>query len=562
MPVSNNELPVEDLPEAILAEERRGFSLVWLVPMVALAIALVMVYRSYMEQGPEITILFAEAEGVVAGKTRIKYRDVVIGMVTDVGFSEDFSQVVISADMDRDAEALLGKEARFWIVRPRIGVTGASGLGTLVSGVYIAMDPGKKSGRATSFTGLSEPPRVLSDANGRLFRLQAESLGSIAVGSPVYYRQVTVGRVTGYELLPEEDRVLVDVFIDTPHDRLVRTDSRFWNVSGLKLDLSGEGVRLELESVSSLLAGGIAFDTPESLEASEIAPEGRTFTLYASREASEQRSLTLTVPYVLYFEDTVRGLNTGAPVEFRGIRVGTVKDIRMERDPDGEGIRIPVLITLEPERVPLSESDPASHRPPDEKAFREMMENLVARGMRARLSTGNLLTGQLFVDFEFLPDASPASIDYSGRYPVIPTAPTPLANLLSSLEGILAKLEKLPLEEIGAHLLAATVSLDELLSDPRLKVVPERMDSLLLTMDQKSGPLLDELHKLGGDLRGVTEEAQKTLRALRKSASSQGAMGAEALRALQEFSGAARAVRSVADYLERHPEALLQGKRR
>jgi paraquat-inducible protein B len=554
--------PLGEVPEAIVTtRERRGIPLIWVVPLVALLIGLALVWRSYMDRGPKITIHFENAEGVEAGKTHIKYRDVVIGVVESVHFSRDYSEVVVRAQMDKGVEGLLRENTRFWVVRARLGLTRASGLYTLVSGVYIGIDPGREGRYVEEFQGLKEPPNVLTDDKGTLFHLRAATLGSLSIDSPVYYRQVEVGRVTGYHLQQEENYVRVDIYVNSPHDRLVRSNSRFWNASGISVDLSGEGVRLNMESLTALVSGGVEFDTPEELGVpAEPAPAGTSFQLYPSRADAEKHSLNLTLSYVLYFNENVRGLTKGAPVEFRGIRVGTVKDIALERDPQTDEIRIPVLIAMEPERIPLSRD--SARQLQDTREMRKLMERLVARGLRARLQTGNLLTGQLIVDFEFVEEAKPETVDYSGRYPRLPTAPNKLSNLLTSLSAILSKLEKMPLDEIGLRLLASAEGLDRLVNDPKLQALPQQLASsmdnanaLLSGLNHRSGPLLEGLDR-------AVNSAEGTLDAIRTTISTRGALGGELVRALQEFSAAARAVKSLSEYMERHPEALLQGKRR
>jgi len=425
----------------------------------------------------------------------------------------------------------------------------------------LGIDPGREGRHVDEFQGLKEPPNVLSTDRGTLFHLHAETLGSLSIDSPVYYRQVEVGRVAGYHLVPEKNYVEVEVYVNAPHDRLVHANSRFWNVSGLSVDLSSGGVRVDMESLAALVSGGVEFDTPEELNMpSEPAPPGTLFRLYPNRAEAEKQSLNLTISYVLYFKENVRGLTKGAPVEFRGIRVGTVKDIALERDPVTEEIRIPVLITMEPERIPLSRNSARQFR--DKKQMQALMERLVARGLRARLQTGNLLTGKLIVDFAFVEDARPVKIDYSGRYPVLPTAPNELNNLLSSISGVLAKLEKMPLDQIGQRLLASAEGLDRLLNNPQLQALPEQLsngvtqaNTLLANLGSRSAPLLDDLDRM-------IVAAEGTLEAVRSTVSAQGALGGELLRSLQEITAAARAVRSMSEYMERHPESLLQGKRR
>ncbi len=570
--MSHTKTTLDDLPEALVAENHPGFSFVWIVPLVALIVGIVLIYREYASLGPSISIVFNSAEGIEPNKTEIRYRDVAIGKVQSVEFSKDLSQVVISARLKKGMDALLSENTRFWVVRPRIGATGASGISTLFSGVYIAVDPGREGGYTVQFTGLEEPPKILSDARGTLFKLKAERLGSITMGSPVYHRQIQVGEVTGYRLAESGDHVDVDVFINAPHDKLVRKTTRFWNVSGVGVELSPKGVDVRMESLVSLLVGGVAFDTPRSLEADLPAEEGSVFQLYASKKKSEERSGQLKLPYVLYFDDSVRGLTVGAAVEFRGIPVGEVLDITLGKREDDQPMHITVLIALEPDRVPFSED----MRLPGEadldeerlrKLFQETLDRLVARGLRARLITGNMLTGQLVVDMDMEPEAAAASIDYSGKYPVLPTAPNSLSNITNSLVTLLGKLKRLPLDEMGEHLLKISEGMDRLVNDPGLQQGAEtlgrtlrELNAFMETLSARAPGIMDELASLSNDAQQMFEQAEKTLLVLEKSASDQGSLGGELVKTMRELNAAARAVRGVAEYLERHPEALLQGK--
>ncbi|WP_456414475.1 PqiB family protein [Thiolapillus sp.] len=563
----NNEL--EQLPEALVAEDHPGFSFIWLVPLMALIIGAVLIYKEYSSLGPTVEIRFQSAEGITPKKTEIKYRDVVIGKVKTVQFSSDLSHVVVEAQLNKDMEALLSPKTRFWVVRPRIGATGASGMSTLFSGAYIAMDPGDGDGYTESFVGLEEPPKILSDAKGRSFRLRAKRLGSISVGSPVYHRQIQVGEVTGYRLVPDQGHVALDVFINAPNDKLVRRNTRFWNVSGMDMEISGSGLKVELESLVSLLAGGVAFDASLTLGDDQPAAEGTVFQLYASRTESQERTGQLSLPYVLYFDDSVRGLSTGAPVEFRGIPVGKVLDISLEKNATDGLVRIAVLVGLEPGLVPFGNKNPVLDPEAQQTFFQETLEKMVSRGLRARLMMGNLLSGQLIVDMDFDPEAEIASIDYSGKYPVLPTTPGSLSSITNSLVAILGKLKRLPLEEMGAHFLNVSEGLDALVNDAalpgslqNLSLVLQRADRILSVVENKTSPLMNEITSLSMDARKMVQQAERTLDALAKATSDQGSMGGELINTMRELAAAARAVKGVADYLERHPEALLQGKAR
>ncbi|WP_419590693.1 intermembrane transport protein PqiB [Thiolapillus sp.] len=560
---------LEELPEALVAADHPGFSFVWLVPLVALIIGIVLIYKEYSSLGPSVEIRFQSAEGIEPNKTEIKYRDVVIGKVKNLQFTDDLSHVMVEAQLNKDMESLLSSDTRFWVVRPRIGATGASGISTLFSGVYIAVDPGEAGAYTQQFVGLEEPPKILSDARGSSFRLRAKSLGSISIGSLVYHRQIQVGEVTGYRLVPEQDYVALDVFINEPANKLVRRNTRFWNVSGMDVEVTGGGVKVEMESLTSLLAGGVAFDSALTLGDDQPAAEGTEFQLYESREESQKKVVQLSLPYILYFDDSVRGLSVGASVEFRGIPVGKVLDISLEESIDDGLVRIAVLVGLEPDLVPFESLDPGLDEEERKAFFHSTLEKLVAKGLRARLITGNLLSGQLIVDMDFDKEAEMASIDYSGKYPVLPTTTGSLTSITNSLVAILGKLKRLPLDEMGEHFLKVSEGMDALVNSEglldsvkSLSLVLDHADQILSIVGDKTTPMLDEMARLSTDARKMVQQAEKTLQQLEKSASDQGSMGGELINTMRELAAAARAVRGVADYLERHPEALLQGKAR
>lgn len=337
------------VPDAEVARSR-GISIVWLAPLVAAAIGIWLAYTTLQERGPTITITFDTAEGLEAGKTKIKYKDVEVGTVGQVRIGDDLKQIVVTAQMTKGAEGYLAEGTRFWVVSPRLGAGGVSGLSTLISGVYIGVDP-KQGELTTDFVGLAEPPLITSGTPGRQYVLHADRLGSISRGSPVYFRGIDVGQVVDYALADDDLSLDITVFVRAPHDRLVQADSRFWNASGFRASIGASGVQVETESVQSLLSGGVAFDTPMSAQPGEPSAENTVFSLYDSFESVTAAGFTQKIPYTVYFEDSVRGLSPGAPVEFRGMRVGTVKDVKLLIDAADDRIRIPVTIEIEPQRI-------------------------------------------------------------------------------------------------------------------------------------------------------------------------------------------------------------------
>jgi paraquat-inducible protein B len=535
---------VDEVPEVEVAA-RRGISIVWLIPLIAGAIAIWLGYTTLQQKGPTVTITFANAEGLEAGKTKVKYKDVDVGLVEHVAISEDLSRIVVTASMVKGTERSLSEGTRFWIVRPRIGAAGVSGLGTLLSGAYVAVDPGPGK-QTTSFTGLEEPPPINSDVAGRRYRLRATRLGSVSRGSPVYYHDIQVGQVLNYELADDQKSLDIDVFVAAPHDRLVRDSSRFWNASGFEISLGAGGVDVSVESLQSLLAGGIAFDTPTLDRPGEPAAAGTSFPLFDSYRAVTESRYTEKILYEVYFDGSVRGLRAGAPVEFRGMRIGSVADLKLEIDPRQDTVRIPVTLGIEPERITMIggmlNAEPYA-----------MMRSLVQRGLRAQLKSANLLTGDLLVDLDFHPESPPAKLVEGGTYPVIPSVPTQLEVLTASITGVLSKLAALPLPELAADLRTTVQNVNGLVAAPdtkntvaALRDSATHLQALLGTLDQQLGPLL--------------KRANSTLATTDTLVGPDSQLRYDTADLLRELTGAARSIRVFADYLQRHPDALLRGK--
>jgi len=519
--------PAEPLPEA-LADERRRVSLVWLIPLVAVIAAVWLGYRSYVQQGPLVLIGFQTAEGLQAGKTRVRFKDLDVGVVEAIELSPDLSQVQVRARLNRQMASHLNDKTRFWVVRPRLSSGGISGLGTLVGGTYIGVDLGADGMPQRVFEGLETPPLITATEPGRTFTLHAANLGSLSVGSPVQYRGIEVGRVISYEL-KEPHGIDVKVFVHAPHDARVGANTRFWNVSGVQLSLDATGVRLNTDSLATVLLGGVAFGFPAGSGPGDAVEEGAGFSLYASRQAAMERRYRQRQEWRLAFEGSVRGLLPGAPVELRGIRIGEVKEVRLELDDGGRDTDIPVVIAVEPER--LGDGGAAG-------LDRARWDRLVENGLRAQLKTGNLITGALYVDFDFYPDDPPRAIVWAGNMPELPTVPTPL----DELRGLLTRLARLPLDRMGEDFSESLAALHDTM----------RLTNTLLTR-------LDE--ETATELTRTLQQTRKTLQNAENMLAPNSALQAEAHRALRELGAAARSFRLMADYLERHPEALIRGKR-
>ncbi len=527
-----------DLPEAKIQMRRRP-SIVWLIPLVAAFIGIWMTVRAFAETGPTITITFLGAEGLEAGQTRIRYKDVEIGKVTAITLSRDLSHVVVKAEMKREAAGLLSENSRFWVVRARFGTAGISGLGTLLSGAYIGMDPGAP-GEATLFArdykGLEAPSIDTSQRPGALFKLRAEKLGSLNIGSPVHFRQIRVGEVSGFDLDKQGTAVSIKIFINAPYSELVRMDTRFWDSGGVDLTVDANGLRMRSDSLVDLLIGGIAFENPMSLDASGAAPPGQVFSLYPSHEKIYEKVVLNRHYYVVNFNESVRGLMRGAPVEYQGIQVGQVEDFKLEFHTGNLEGKIPVLIALETERFSIVG--------PKGGSAKMLVQALVKRGLRAQLKTASLLTGSLFVDLGFHPETPVRTMGQYGKYEEIPAIPSTMGAMtamVANLTKFSERLQKLPLEEVIGELRASLPVLRDTLKEAK---------TLMAHLDQKTVPQAE----------ATLVQGQATLATLEKTLRSDSPTQHDLRSALEEFNKAARALRDLAETLERHPESLIFGK--
>ena len=529
-----SQTPTDDaLPEAMV-DDRRRISLVWLIPLVAVLAALWLGYRAYTQQGPLVAITFQTADGLEAGKTRVRFKDVDVGLVEAIELSEDLSQVRVRARLAAHVSDYLNESTRFWVVRPRLSGGRVSGLGTLVGGSYIAVDLSRGGASRRNFEGLETPPIVTATDPGKIFTLRADSLGSLAIGSPVQYRGIEVGRVTGYELR-EPHGVDIQVFVHAPHDAKVHRDTRFWNASGVQLALDASGIRVATESLATMLLGGVAFGNPPDVAADAPAAEGAEFRLYADQQVALERRYARKQTWQLAFAGSVRGLLPGAPVEFRGIRIGEVVDVRLELDPSNLETRIPVTIEIEPERLGVGDAAAGDRAQGD--AERAIWDRLVADGLRAQLKTGSLLSGALYVDLDFYPDDPARRIAWDEDVPALPTVLTPL----DELRGLLTRLARLPLDRMGDDLSESLAALRDTMG---------ATNTLLKRLDRETA----------SELTKTLAQTRRTLASAEKVLAPNSPLQAEAYRTLKELASAARSFRIMADYLERHPEALIRGK--
>ena len=537
----------ETLPQAEI-ETRSGFSLIWLVPIIAAIIGGWLIIKTQQNKGPTITISFSNAEGLEAGKTRVKYKDVEVGKVKEIELGDKLDQVLVSVELSKSIGKHLNDNTRFWVVRPRINSSGVRGLTTLISGIYITMDPSTGPGSPRTFVGLEQPPQFETSAEGTRVTLRAETLGSLDTGSPVYYRQIQVGQITHYELDEQGHSVKINAFISAPYHQFVRQSSRFWNASGFSVDFNASGVNARLESLAALVSGGIAFDTPLDPGADQPAGENDIFTLHEDYASINEKPYEQTKYYVMNFDSSLRGLSRGAPVEFRGIKVGEVLDISLKMDHETLDVQTPVLVGLQPGRVAVSGKIEDSVN---------VMNILVERGLRAQLKSGNLLTGQLYIDLEFLKNAPPASLAQIDGQTHFPTVPATLDKITRNASELFDKFGEIPLIEIANDLRDTLKGINKLVNSRASSQSLKDLSGLLANARKFSAQLNGQLTP---QLQSSLLQLEATLETAENIIGEDSPLYYDLRKMIDELSSSANSFEHLTDYLERHPNSLLLGK--
>lgn len=499
----------DKIPKAKLKTTEKSISPVWVIPIVAALMGGWLVFKGAIEENVFVEVSFESAAGLEAGKTPVKLRNVKVGDLTEVKFSEDLSQVIVVMELTGVSSERLTDTTQFWVVKPRVGVEGVSGLDTLLSGAFIEIDPGEGGKPVKKFTGLEEPQIYQLGNPGTKYLLKSDKLGSLNRGSPVKYRGIVVGSVTRYTLVDDHSHVEIEVFIEAPHDKFVTDYSRFWNVSGLNVELDAKGFDFNMESIGSLIAGGIAFTSDNAPDESQQAKENNLYTLHDKEEPEIEEILTFGAPMKLYFEEGVSGLSVGAPVEYKGIRLGTVVEVGVEKNKEENNIITFAMIDIEPERLPISADNESLSRKDRIKNVYQYFKHMVEQGMRAQLKS-NILTGQSLIVLDVFTDVEKKHIEYKSDFVIVPTVPETVTGIIKQINELLSRLKSLPVESIGENLDEAT----------------KNINSLIKSLNVEEG--------------GMT--------------------GVQVNETMNELSKAARSIRAMSEYLERHPEALLKGK--
>jgi paraquat-inducible protein B len=508
----------------------RAVSSIWIVPIAAFLIGAWMVYHTWSNLGPLITIEFATASGLEAGKTKIKTRNVDIGDVESIELKEGLTGVIVTARLSKTATALLTEETRFWVVSPKVSSAGISGLNTLLSGPFIELSPGigEQSDRR-SYVGLENAPVTPIGTPGLHVTLESNNDFTFSEGDPVLYRGFKVGTIEDVYFNIEERMVYYNAFVEAPYHNLVTGNTRFWRMGGLSVDLSANGLKVQTGTLETLIGGGVAFEVPEDFPVGQRITQRAYFKVHSDYDSIYDHRFNFSTSYILHIDDNISGLTVGAPVEFRGVTIG-----RVTRTDIGYGdainlldkkSRIPVMISLEPGRMGLEDSEQGVTRANSD------IERWIQEGLKATLKTGNLLIGSQLVELNYYEDQPIASIETFNSMTVIPVAPDDFTRIGSNISELINTLNNLPLEALidnanqllfegestFEELSAVAKSLESVMSEAQAQHLPKNFNATLTEINalvqtfSEGSQTHNELRKTLASLNAVLIELEPVL---------------------------------------------------
>jgi paraquat-inducible protein B len=540
---------------------RRRIPLVWIVPALTALIALWLAWDTFSKRGPTITIAFESAAGLTAGQSQLRYKNVVMGTVKTIGISPDLSHVIVTVETVREATELLTDKAMFWVVRPQLFAGNVTGLDTLLSGSYIGMRPSVEKGKPQKdFVGNQDPPVLQAYAKGTVYKLETKRLGSISLGSPIFFRDLEVGTVLGWDVGDLASSVVVHAFVRDPYDKYVHEDTSFWNASGLSIKLTSSGVDVQLESIRALLFGGIAFDTAVYPKSPRAASHYR-FPLYASMEVAKSAGFGRQLQLLSNFTGSVAGLTVGADVTLYGLKIGEVTDVGLLYDPAQQRIVAPVHYRVEADRIAGIAA--AENLPPGTLAAA-----MVKRGLRATLQAPSLISGSKIVALEIIPDAPPAELTQQGDVLVVPSSEVGgFDSITRSANELLSKINRIDFEHIGKDIAGAARGLDDTINGPQLKRTLAALESSMIEiqdfvrkLDKDGTPALKRLPEISLQLQEALTKANRLFGSINAGYGDDSRFRRDLDRLLPQLTDAARSIRALSDLLSRHPEALIKGR--
>lgn len=536
--------------------QRRRIPLVWLVPAVTLLIALYLAWDTWSRRGPTITVSFEQADGLQAGQSQLKFKDVTMGTVKSIAVAPDFTKVLVTIETTREAEPLLTDKTIFWVVKPQLFAGNISGLDTLLSGAYVGMMPSTEPGKPMrSFAGNAHPPILKSSTPGTVFILESRKLGSISLGSPVFYRGIDVGTVLGWDLGDDKARhVAIHAFVRAPFDKFVHVDTMFWNASGLSVKMGANGIDVRMESLRALLLGGIAFEIKPRTTA-PAAAAGHRFALHANQEAARTAGFSFHLHLRSEFAGSVAGLEIGADVTLHGLKIGEVTDVGLKFDAAAGRIVAPVTYRIDAERI----GGIAAIQGVAPGTIAALM---VERGFRATLQAPSLISGQKIVAIEKVAGAPPAELVKDGEVFVMPSSEAAgFDSIARSANELLSKINRIDFAAIGNSVAGLAKGLDETINGPEIKSILADTADTMRKLDAGATPALERLPEISLQLQQALTQVNRLAASLNAGYGAESKLNRDVENLLRQLTDTVRSVRTLADLLSRHPDALIKGRK-
>jgi paraquat-inducible protein B len=549
-----------ELPTAGV-HRRRRIPLIWIVPILTALIAIWLAWDTFSKKGPTITIAFDSGAGLTAGQSQLKYKNVVMGTVKSITVAPDLTKVIVTIETVREAEPLLTDKTIFWVVKPELFAGNITGLETLISGSYIGMRPSAERGQPKrDFVGEQDPPVLQAWTKGTTYMLDSKRLGSISLGSPIFFRDIEVGTVLGWDIGDLASKVTIHAFVRAPYDQYVRVDTMFWNASGISVKLGGDGVQVRMESLRALLLGGIAFETPMDAK-QPAAAANQEFPLHRNFEEARSAGFGRQIRLVSYFPGSVAGLERGADVTLHGLKVGEVTDVDLVYDPKLDRVIVPVHYRVEAGRV---NNIAAAEKTDPER----LAEEMIKRGLRATLQSTSLITGQKVIALERVDDAPPAKLEREGNVYVIPASEVGgFDTITRSASELLSKINRIDFDRIGKSLEGAASGLDTTINGAQMKRTLAALEAAMIDvqdiakkLDNDAGPALKRLPAIAAQLQDAITKANRLFGSINTGYGDDSRFRRDLDRLLPQLTDAARSIRALTDLLSRHPEALIKGR--
>lgn len=549
-----------ELPTAGV-HRRRRIPLIWIVPILTGLIALWLAWDTFSKKGPTITVTFDTAAGLTAGQSQLKYKNVVMGTVKSITIAPDLTKVLVSIETVREAEPLLTDKTIFWVVKPELFAGSITGLETLLSGSYIGMRPSSEHGSPKrDFIGERDPPVLQAWTKGTTFKLDSKRLGSISLGSPIFFRDLEVGTVLGWDIGDLASRVTIHAFVRAPFDQYVHADTSFWNASGVSIKMGSDGVQFRMESLRAVLLGGIAFETPLDTR-QPVATMNQEFPLYRNYEDAKAAGFGRQIRLLSYFPGSVAGLEPGAHVTLHGLRIGEVTDVDLVYDPKLDRVVVPVHYRVEAGRINnIAAADGTNTE--------KLAEDMIKRGMRATLQSTSIITGSKEIALERVDDAPPATLERRGDVYIIPTSETGGFDAITrSAAELLTKLNRIEYDKIGRSLEGAAAGLDTMINGAQMKRTLTALEKAMVDvqdiarkLDTEGAPALKRLPAIAQQLQEALTSANRLFGSFNSGYGDDSRFRRDLDRLMPQLTDAARSLRALTDLLSRHPEALIKGR--